>query len=102
MLGGDVFLPTSVCLETEWVLKSVYRASREDIAQKLNQLFGMDGISVEDPEMLAEAIDWYRQGMDFADALHLAGSSHCTAMLSFDNRFAKIAAKLGATPVRQP
>jgi hypothetical protein len=37
--------------------------------------------------------------MDFADALHLAGSEHCEALYTFDDRrFARRARRLGATP----
>ena len=39
------------------------------------------------------------QGMDFADALHLAGSEHCEALYTFDDRrFARRARRIGATP----
>ncbi len=102
MLDGDIFLPISVCLETEWVLRSVYQASREQIAQKLAELFGMQGVTVEDPEVLAMAIGWFRQGMDFADALHLASAEDCEAMVSFDARFAAAAQRLGTLAVRLP
>ena len=44
------------------------------------------------------------QGMDFADALHLAGSAHCAALYTFDDRrFARRARRLaGVTPVVVP
>lgn len=102
MLAGDVYLSLTVCLETEWVLRSIYNATRQDITDKLTDLAGIVGLTVEDPEILANAIAWFREGMDFADALHLAGASHCTEMLSFDTKFAKAAEHLGTVPVRQP
>ena len=40
--------------------------------------------------------------MDFADALHLAGSARCEAFVSFDRKLAKVAARLGAPEVRAP
>jgi hypothetical protein len=37
--------------------------------------------------------------MDFADALHLAGSSHCETLYTFDDRrFARRARRLGTAP----
>jgi predicted nucleic-acid-binding protein len=102
LLSGDVYVSLTVCLETEWVLRSVYRASREKIARKLTELSGIQGLTVEDPETLATAIEWFRGGMDFADALHLSGARHCSAMLSFDAKFAKVAKGLAAIPVRSP
>jgi predicted nucleic acid-binding protein len=40
--------------------------------------------------------------MDFADALHLAAAEGCTAFVSFDQRFAKAAKRLGQMEVRHP
>jgi predicted nucleic acid-binding protein len=40
--------------------------------------------------------------MDFADAIHLAGTAGADAFLSFDRDLAKQASKLGAPSVRPP
>lgn len=45
--------------------------------------------SVENPPVLAEALDQAEAGMDFADALHLSAAGHCEAMLTFDRKFIK-------------
>jgi predicted nucleic acid-binding protein len=38
-------------------------------------------------------------GLDFADALHLRCSAHCTSMVTFDDKkFARRAAKLELSP----
>jgi predicted nucleic acid-binding protein len=39
--------------------------------------------------LAVDALDAYAQGLDFADALHLARSSRATAFLTFDRRLAK-------------
>jgi predicted nucleic acid-binding protein len=49
-----------------------------------------------------QALDGTDAGMDFADALHLAGSSHCEAFASFDRKLAKASKRLGALPVLEP
>ena len=101
---GDIFLSLTVCLEAAWVLSSVYNKSRAEIAAGLTAFAGLPTIIIENPEALDKGLDWYRQGMDFADALHLAVASDlgCTSMLSFDGQFGKTAEKINALPVQQP
>jgi predicted nucleic-acid-binding protein len=100
--AGDLFLSSSVILESEWVLRSAFGFDRAAIADTLDLVAGLPGLTVEDPEILAQAIDWMRDGMDFADALHLASAVDCEAMLSFDNKLIKAAKKAGAIPVVSP
>lgn len=102
MLKGDLYLSLTVCLETEWVMRSAYQITAAVIADKLEEIAGFPGIAVENPEMLAFAIVGFRSGMDFADALHLATASHCTEMLSFDEDFAEKARRLETIPVIAP
>ncbi|WP_297927169.1 hypothetical protein [uncultured Agitococcus sp.] len=40
------------------------------------------------------ALGWIKQGMDFADALHLSFSLHTQAFLSFDKKMIKKSAEL--------
>ncbi len=97
--GGDIFIPLTVCLESEWVLRSGYGFTPAQIADGLRGLAGLPGVSVEEPAVLAETLGWMREGLDFADALHLAKSGGCKAFLSFDRKLAKAAKKLFAVPV---
>lgn len=98
--AGDIFIPVTVLLESEWVLRSGYGFTAEQIAAGLAGLAGLPGVSVEEPAVLAAALDWTREGMDFADALHLARSQGCAAFLSFDRKLAKIAKNRSAVPVK--
>lgn len=100
--GGDIFLGTTVLLESEWVLRSGYGFQAGEIADGLAGLAGLPGITVEQPAELSQAIDWMRQGADFADALHLARATHCEAFVTFDRKLAKRAKQLGAMPVEVP
>jgi predicted nucleic-acid-binding protein len=86
--AGDVFIGTTVILETEWVLRAGYGFASPAIVGGLRGLGGLPGISIEEPAVTAQALDWMMAGMDFADALHLARSSHCSAFVTFDKKFA--------------
>lgn len=97
--GGDVFISTTVVLETEWVLRAGYAFAPSAIAEGLRALGGLRGIMLEEPGTVARALDWLDRGMDFADALHLAKASHCSAFVSFDRRLAKRAKGLSAIPI---
>jgi predicted nucleic-acid-binding protein len=86
--AGDIFIGTTVILETEWVLRAGYGFAPTMIAAGLRGLGGLAGVSIEDPEKISQALDSMVAGMDFADALHLARSSHCSAFLTFDKKLA--------------
>ena len=82
-----MFVGTTVFLESEWVLRSVYGFSENDVAFALRAFAGLPTIEVESPALLAEALDRMEKGMDFADALHLGAAAGCEAMLSLDRDF---------------
>ena len=95
--GGPVFASTTVMLESEWVLRSVYGFGGTEVAAALRSFSGLPNVSIESPVLLAEALDRAQMGMDFADALHLGAATRCEAMLTFDRRFIEMA---GEAPVR--
>ena len=99
--AGPVFASTTVLLESEWVMRSVYGFSAIEVAQALRDFAGLPGVSVENPLRLAEALLRAEQGMDFADALHLGAAAQCEAMLTFDRRFIATA-KDGPVRVMEP
>jgi predicted nucleic-acid-binding protein len=98
----DVYVCTTVLLETEWVLRRGYRFSRERIIAALAAFAGLPRVTLEDAALAAKALDWMERGMDFADALHLAKAAGCEAFLSFDQRFAAVANVLSEVKVRAP
>ncbi len=100
--GEDVFICTTVLLETEWVLRSVYGYPPAQLAGALAAFAGLPRVKIEDPAVAARALDWMRNGLDFADALHLAKAGHCEAFVSFDRRFAAVANSLSEVKVRAP
>jgi predicted nucleic acid-binding protein len=101
--GKDVFVCTTVLLESEWVLRSVYGYEPEQLAQALRAFAGLPRVALEDDALAARALDWMMKGMDLADALHLLQSEGCEAFVTFDTRFKKMANRLGsAVNVRIP
>lgn len=97
--SGDIFIETTVILESEWVLRAGYGLSAKDIVAGIRGLAGLAGITLEEPLEVAQALDWMSEGMDFADALHLARAGHCSAFVTFDRKLAKRAKGLSPTPV---
>src|SRR5579872_4774392 len=79
----DVFVASTVLLESEWVLRSVYAYTTLPLIQALRAFAGLAHVTLEDPATVAQAFDWAEGGMDFADALHLAKAGGCDAMVSF-------------------
>jgi predicted nucleic-acid-binding protein len=100
--GEDVYVCTTVLLETEWVLRRGYRFSRDQILGALTAIAGLPRVNLEDPALAAKALDWMRRGLDFVDALHLAKAEGCEAFVSFDQRFAAVTNDLSEVKVHAP
>jgi predicted nucleic-acid-binding protein len=100
--GEAVFVATTVLLETEWVLRSVYGFSSTACAAALSRFAGLPTVTLEDPMRTATALAGVLEGLDFADALHLSAAEGCEAFVTFDQRLIKGVAA-GRTPaVRAP
>jgi predicted nucleic-acid-binding protein len=98
----EVFICETVLLETEWVLKHAYAFSAAAIRDALRKLTGLSNVRVSDPSRVALALDWHEKGLDFADALHLAGSQHTKSMATFDKKLIERASGLGTCPPIAP
>ena len=97
--ANAVFVPMTVLLETEWVLRGGYGLPRTEVVRLLRALLGLPDLATEDPQRIARALDWYEGGIDFADALHLAGSASAERFATFDEKLVKAAKKLDAAKV---
>ena len=97
--SGRVFIPKSVLLETERVLRYSYELGSDAILRALRGVLGLPNVSVEDPTAAVTAMTLFEQGLDFADALHLASSSPADRFVTFDARLAKRAKGLTPTAV---
>ena len=96
------FVPRTVMLEAEWVLRAAYGQAPEQIITALRALAGLPGVLVEDAGLVANAMDWAEAGMDVADALHLAATGECDGFLAFDERFVRAGSHLGGILVTAP
>jgi len=98
----EIFIPDTVILETEWVLRYAYGFQPQEICDAFNKLFGLENIYLTNPHSVSQAVQWHRDGLDFSDALHLANSQECEPMYSFDSSFAKKAKGLSNCSVLKP
>ena len=92
--SGPVFIPKSVLLETEWVLRYSYGLGTAAIVRALRAVLGLPNVSVEDPNAVVVALRLCEQGLEFADALHVASSASAERFVTFDARLVKRAARL--------
>lgn len=84
-----IFIPKTVLLETEWVLRRLYRLDRKVVVSAFRKLSGLGNVEIEQPLVLAQALQWCEDGMDFADALHLASSQNSRKFATFDEQMKK-------------
>jgi predicted nucleic-acid-binding protein len=95
----SIFVPVTVVLEFEWVMRGLYNVAPEASCAAIEHLLGMSHAIVERWESVKDAVDLHRRGLDFADALHWATSRHCERLVTFDDRkFARRARRLALTP----
>ena len=95
----SIFVHKTVVLETEWVLRYAYRFDAEAITAGIRKLLGLSNVTLEDLPSVVQALRWHEQGLDFADALHLASSAGAGRFATFDRSLAKGARRLGAADV---
>jgi predicted nucleic-acid-binding protein len=93
-----LFVPLTVVLEFEWVMRGFYEAERHSFCDAASHLLGMSHVTVEHWEAVSDAVNLHRRGLDFADALHWASSAACNRLFTFDRRFVRRARQLKLTP----
>lgn len=86
------FVSDIVLCELVWVLESAYGYAREPIAEILQRIFEVDRLRFQAPALAWRALDAYRDGLDFSDALiGLVGEqAGCDYTASFDRRAARL------------
>jgi predicted nucleic-acid-binding protein len=97
--GEGVSINLLVLLETEWVLRSRYDLSKNEIADALSGLLDSTEVRVEDEATVERALFvWKDSAAEFADCL--IGERYrelgCRAMASFDTRALKVPAFIAA------
>jgi predicted nucleic-acid-binding protein len=89
----SIFIPDTVLLESEWVLRAAYELMRADICTAFRQVCGLPNVVVSDAQRIRQVIDWHEMGLDFADAFHLALSDDGSEFKTFDIAFIRQAKK---------
>jgi predicted nucleic-acid-binding protein len=100
LLEEGIIVESTVLLEVEWVLRARFRFDRTAIGHALVALRSLPSISFAEPHQVDAAIEWHAAGMDFADALHLAGAADYDEFVTFDEDLARKAAAVDSIPVR--
>jgi predicted nucleic-acid-binding protein len=100
--SDDIFIPKTVLLETEWVLRHAYEIGRSNIIIGFQKLLGLPNVNVEDPDSIYQAILWYENKLDFADALHLASSRRCAGFATLNSSFIKKAQQFSSMEMVKP
>ncbi|HEB63222.1 MAG TPA: type II toxin-antitoxin system VapC family toxin [Gammaproteobacteria bacterium] len=95
--SNEVFISRTVLLETEWVLRSIYKKSCGDIATFFENALMTKNLVIENFLEVGHALEWYKLGADFADAIHLCICGE-NILHTFDAGFCKAAHNLHITP----
>lgn len=91
--GQTLFVPVTVTLELEWVLRASFEYAKDEVMQVLSSLFSATELTFESERALEVALQLYRDGSaDFADCLHVALAAQAgeLPLWTFDKRAAKV------------
>jgi predicted nucleic-acid-binding protein len=91
--GRTLFVPATVTLELEWVLRASFQYAKEEVMEVLSTLFSAAELTFESERALEVALQLYRVGTaDFADCVHIALAAEAgeSPLWTFDRRAAKV------------
>ncbi len=97
-LAERCFVSVTVLLELERVMRGFYELPRPDISRVFRALAGIEHVTLEDRDAVLMAVDAFDQGLDFADALHVARSRRASGFATFNRRLARRAQALALVP----
>jgi predicted nucleic acid-binding protein len=98
---GELSLRVSaiVVAEVTWVLESVYGYSRIAIGDALRAILIADGVTIEDEDVVIEALRLMQEGATFTDAYVASlARSHREPVFTFDAGFKRLGVELFANP----
>ena len=96
LTGHDIYIPVTVLLELQWVLRSRYAFAPKVVAQAIEKIAALGNVVVGERTAVLAAAARAAQGWDFADALHHALSHGCEDFLTLDADQVKRATAGGA------
>jgi predicted nucleic-acid-binding protein len=97
LTGHDIFIPVTVVLELEWVLRSKYAFAPKVVAQVIGKIAALGNVVLGERTAVLSAAARAAQGWDFADALHHALSQGCEDFSTLDADLVKRAARATAS-----
>ena len=92
--GLALFVPVTVTLELEWVLRSSFEYTKDEVMAALSSLFSAAELTFESERALEVALQLYRTGTaGFADCLHVALAAQAgePPLWTFDKSASRIA-----------
>lgn len=91
--GESLYIPLTVLLELEWVLRVSYGYSKDHVLATVSALLEAREIECQDEASVERALHHYREGgADFAECLHLgcATTAGRLPLWTFDRRAARL------------
>ena len=91
--GLTLFVPVTVVLELEWVLRSNFGIAKDEVMAALSSLFSAAELTFESERALEVALQLFRESSaDFADCLHIALAAQAgeQPLWTFDKGAAKV------------
>lgn len=93
----EFWIPVTVVLELAWVLR-VKKIPSEEIVARLRDLLTLRSMRPQMSDAVFQALRWAEQGVDVADAFHLALSGKAEGFATFDEELVKQTRKVGVRP----
>jgi predicted nucleic-acid-binding protein len=99
----EILVPDTVLLETEWMLRSTLKMRRGEINDLFSALLAAPKVVFADRKRIADCLIAHKDGLDFADAMHLHAAQACESMITYDEDFIRRSKNIAGTiPVRKP
>ncbi len=92
-LTEPLFVPVSVSIELEWVLRSLYELDKTMILTVFNRLLESREIEFQEESSIEITLSLYADNnTDFADCLHIASahSRNRTPLITFDRKASRV------------
>ena len=84
--GATFFVPDLVLIETDWVLRSLYEWTTDEIAEAFGRLLSVHNLAFEDEGRIRGVLHALRRGADFSDELIVdrCRETGCKSVATFD------------------
>jgi predicted nucleic-acid-binding protein len=99
-LREPCYVSLSVMVELGWVLGKSLNLPRATVAAMLDRVLRLDTVTAEESARLDWALERYRAGADWADAVHLVATARKAQLfITFDATLARKLGKSSPIPV---